>query len=193
MELLAARSRRAGDESAELKELMTAALAKRGQLGQLIKQVVARRIDVDRIRCHGDYHLGQVLFTGKDFVILDFEGEPGRTLAERRFKRCVLRDVAGMIRSFDYARVTALQQYVSARDREVAQRHSLVWYGWCVAGFLRAYLGAVEGSRLVPAARSELELLLDFYTVEKCLYELNYELNNRPDWVQIPLAGLLQY
>jgi maltose alpha-D-glucosyltransferase/alpha-amylase len=134
-----------------------------------------------------------VLFTGKDFVILDFEGEPGRTLAERRFKRCVLRDVASMIRSFDYARIVALETHVSPRDREVARPHSVALYAYCVAAFLRSYLDALGTCRLVPRDASDLALWLDFYTVEKCLYELHYELSNRPDWVHVPLSGLLQY
>jgi maltose alpha-D-glucosyltransferase/alpha-amylase len=154
-----------------------------------------RRFSALRIRCHGDYHLGQVLFTGNDFVILDFEGEPARSLAERRVKRSPLKDVAGMLRSFDYAVHVALK---SLRDRQPAEASDSLnawgdfWRVWTCAAFLQAYQQAAGGAAFMPATPDELSLLLDVYLLEKAVYELKYELNNRPDWVAIPLTAILQ-
>ncbi len=149
-------------------------------------------IAAQRIRCHGDYHLGQVLFTGDDFVIIDFEGEPTRSLADRRQKRSPLKDIAGMLRSFDYARHSARL----SQDRGDAQGgHALdawlaVWRIWTSAAFLEAYLAQTNSAGLLPTDPSDLQLLLDAHLVEKAVYELNYEMNNRPDWVAIPLAAI---
>jgi len=149
-----------------------------------------------RIRCHGDYHLGQVLFTGKDFVIIDFEGEPARPLGERRLKRSPLRDVAGMIRSFHYAAHTALLLHSSLtlrpEDAPVLEQWARFWYTWVSATFLSSYLGVIRESDLLPGDLEELKILLDAYLLEKAVYEVEYELNNRPDWVRVPLQGILQ-
>jgi maltose alpha-D-glucosyltransferase / alpha-amylase len=150
-----------------------------------------------RIRCHGDYHLGQVLYTGKDFVILDFEGEPARSLSERRIKRPPLRDVGGMVRSFHYAAYSGLFQYVdlgNARSDRIDRLEPWAefWYQWLSAAFLKSYLSTVGGSELVPDNQNELGTLLYASLLEKALYELRYELNNRPTWVKIPLQGILQ-
>jgi maltose alpha-D-glucosyltransferase / alpha-amylase len=162
-----------------------------------LRQVVDRRISGLRIRVHGDYHLGQVLFTGRDFVILDFEGEPARAISERRIKRSPLRDVAGMIRSFHYAAHTALAEQVERgvvrqEDVEAFQPWARAWYQWVSAVFLKAYFEAVAPAALLPAAREEIETLLDALLLEKAVYELGYELNNRPDWVGVPLKGILE-
>ncbi len=160
-------------------------------------RVLGRRIHVVRIRTHGDYHLGQVLFTGKDFVITDFEGEPARPLSERRMKRSALRDVAGMLRSFHYAVYTA--RFEAARSgvlrgdsAEPLEPFVRFWYAWAAGAYLRGYLEAAAGSTFLPADDADLELLLDAYLLEKAVYELGYELNNRPDWVVIPARGILQ-
>jgi maltose alpha-D-glucosyltransferase/alpha-amylase len=145
-------------------------------------------IQTSRIRCHGDYHLGQVLFTGKDFVIIDFEGEPARSLSERRLKRSPLRDVAGMIRSFHYAAQTALTKQVSDTASQWAQH----WYTWVAAGFLNAYLDTIKPEGLLPEDHDQLRILLDAFLFDKAVYEVGYELNNRPDWVKVPLQGILQ-
>lgn len=160
---------------------------------QLIRQ---RKINSMRIRCHGDYHLGQVLYTGKDFVIIDFEGEPARPLSERRLKCSPLRDVAGMIRSFHYAAYMRLlgQAPTTLRleDIPVLEQWAQCWCLWVSTAFLRSYLGIVEESPLLPDNLDDLKILLDAYLMEKVVYELGYELNNRPDWVVIPLKGILQ-
>jgi maltose alpha-D-glucosyltransferase/alpha-amylase len=158
------------------------------------RRVVDARIRATRTRDHGDYHLGQVLYTGRDFVIIDFEGEPARTLTERRQKRSPLRDVAGMLRSFHYAAYGALfnQQergLVSAED-PLPERWARYWYAWVAAAFLRGYMLAAGDAAFLPRERPARELLLELFLLEKAVYELGYELNNRPDWLHIPLRGI---
>jgi maltose alpha-D-glucosyltransferase/alpha-amylase len=148
------------------------------------------------IRCHGDYHLGQVLYTGKDFVIIDFEGEPARPLSERRIKRSALRDVASMLRSFHYAAYATLFNHtvsVTVRPEDIAalKPWARFWYRWVSAAFLKAYLAGASQVPFLPQGRDELEVLLDAHLLEKAIYELGYELNNRPDWIRIPLQGIL--
>ncbi|UCG82992.1 MAG: maltose alpha-D-glucosyltransferase [Dehalococcoidia bacterium] len=155
-----------------------------------------RRINAARIRSHGDYHLGQVLYTGKDFVIIDFEGEPARPLSERRLKRSPLRDVAGMIRSFHYATYMALlrttQPTLRPEDAPILEQWARFWYMWVSSSFLNSYLTVVNGTGIVPQDKEELKILLNAYLLDKAIYEIGYELNNRPDWVQVPLRGILQ-
>jgi maltose alpha-D-glucosyltransferase / alpha-amylase len=148
-------------------------------------------------RIHGDYHLGQVLFTGNDFVIIDFEGEPARPLEERRRKRSPLQDVAGMLRSFHYAAYAPLLQHA---DSETASRGdpyflgnwAQYWQRWVSASFLKSYLDVSGDAIFIPGNREELTLRLDSYLLDKAVYELGYELNNRPSWVRIPLDGIAQ-
>jgi maltose alpha-D-glucosyltransferase / alpha-amylase len=148
--------------------------------------------DIVAIRTHGDYHLGQVLVSEGDIFILDFEGEPARPLAQRRRKQSPLRDVAGMLRSFSYAALTALGAATQHRpeDYERLAPWAEFWEMWVSAAFLRAYLTAAQGTSLLPSRRDDLELILRTFVVDKAIYELAYELNNRPDWVHIPLLGL---
>jgi maltose alpha-D-glucosyltransferase/alpha-amylase len=148
-----------------------------------------------RIRVHGDYHLGQVLWTGKDIVIIDFEGEPARSLGQRRLKRPAAMDLAGMIRSFHYAsRAVAMR---ADRDLVGPQGHRelepwlFLWYRWMSAGFLRSYLSVPGVDALLPDDRTELAVLVDFFLLEKAVAELAYEANARPDWVDIPARGIL--
>jgi len=155
----------------------------------------ARPIPAHRIRCHGDYHLGQLLFTGKDFFVIDFEGEPARPLSERRLKRCPLRDVAGMLRSFDYAVQTALHHRVPAAFPPQAlpalEQWGKYWRLWVSSVFLKAYLEEMRGTRLFPEDPQNLKMLLDAYLLEKAMYEIVYEVNNRPEWLIVPLKGVL--
>jgi maltose alpha-D-glucosyltransferase/alpha-amylase len=146
-----------------------------------------------KIRTHGDYHLGQLMFTGKDFMIIDFEGEPARPLSERRLKRSPLRDVAGMIRSFHYAVYTAFRNHVGSRpeDASYLEPWTDMWFKAVSGIFLSTYMASTGDSSLVPGDESECRILLEAYLLEKGVYELWYELNNRPDWVAIPVAGLL--
>ena len=158
--------------------------------------VSQRKVTAMRIRCHGDYHLGQVLYTGKDFVIIDFEGEPARHLGVRRIKHSPLRDVAGMIRSFDYAAYVGLRGYASTvlrpEDLPVLEKWARVWYLWVSATFLKSYLELMADFPVLPKSREEVTAILDTYLLEKAVYELSYELNNRPDWVKLPLQGIWQ-
>jgi maltose alpha-D-glucosyltransferase/alpha-amylase len=154
-----------------------------------------QRIQGLRIRHHGDYHLGQVLFTGKDFSIIDFEGEPARPLSERRLKRSPLRDVAGMMRSFHYAAHAALYGQIAGvtprpETLPALSRWAAYWYSWVSSSFLRGYFRTLGTSPLVPSDLAQLRTLVDVYVMNKALYEIVYELNNRPDWVRIPLAGV---
>ncbi len=145
-----------------------------------------------RIRIHGDYHLGQVLRARNDFVILDFEGEPARPLAERRAKHSPLKDVAGMLRSFSYAAYAALVNYTTRRPEQTGQLEpwARLWDQLVSATFLDAYRKSIAGHGLLPDSAAAEEALLRAYLVDKTLYELHYELNNRPRWVRIPLWGL---
>jgi maltose alpha-D-glucosyltransferase / alpha-amylase len=173
-------------------ELADQVLAREGEIDKLLERITRRRIDVIRSRIHGDYHLGQVLWTGEDFIIIDFEGEPGRPLSQRRFKRSPLRDVAGMLRSLDYASAAALRDGRNRpEDVPLLQEWARAWSQWMSGSFLGGYLDRVAGTRIVPQSEGELELMLRFFLLEKVIYEIGYELNNRPDWVEIPLRGLL--
>ena len=149
-------------------------------------------VDGQRTRIHGDYHLGQVLRVKTDFAILDFEGEPARSLEARRAKHSPLKDVAGMLRSFNYAAWAALMKYTSRRPEDQARLEpwARLWDQSVSAEFLHAYHETIAGSGLVPSNPSAVEALLDLYLLEKAFYELLYELNSRPDWVKIPLMGI---
>jgi maltose alpha-D-glucosyltransferase/alpha-amylase len=145
------------------------------------------KTSVPLIRCHGDYHLGQVLCTGADFIITDFEGEPARSLAERRKKHPALVDIAGMVRSFHYVPFASLKDQGGGHSPWAS-----FWSDWASAAFLKGYLATATGAEFWPRNPEDVRLLLDIYQVEKALYELRYELNNRPDWVEIPLYGLVE-
>ncbi|MFL6583029.1 MAG: maltose alpha-D-glucosyltransferase [Chthoniobacterales bacterium] len=155
------------------------------------RRVLDRRSVAAKIRIHGDYHLGQVLYTGKDFIILDFEGEPARALSERKLKRSALRDVAGMLRSFQYAAYSALwQPSMRAEDIPFLERWADLWYREMSSVFLQAYLEVTRGAPFIPGNEDDLRILLQAYLLDKATYEIAYELNNRPDWVIIPIRGI---
>jgi maltose alpha-D-glucosyltransferase / alpha-amylase len=140
------------------------------------------KLPAARIACHGNFHLQQVLCTGDDFTIIDFEGEPPRPLFERRLKRTPLVDVASMVRSFHYAaRVVLSEPGDAGRSR--------FWRHWSAAAFLRAYRSTSD-PQLLPLNRTDLYLLFEVTLIERTLYELGYELDHRPDWAGIPLADL---
>jgi maltose alpha-D-glucosyltransferase / alpha-amylase len=167
-------------------------LGMKSEILQVLKDIYKRKIDVTKIRIHGDYHLGQVLFTGKDFVITDFEGEPARSYSERRLKRSPLRDVAGMIRSFHYAAYGSLFLDTSVRKEDFPKLIPFAeqWYHYMSQFFMKAYLETVQGYSFIPKDKDDLQILVRTFLLEKAIYELNYELNNRPDWVVIPLRGI---
>jgi maltose alpha-D-glucosyltransferase / alpha-amylase len=158
----------------------------------VLKNIYKHKIAVNKIRIHGDYHLGQVLFTGKDFIITDFEGEPAKTYSERRIKRSPLRDVAGMIRSFSYAAYGSLFLDNQIRKEDFGKLMPLVdqWQHYMSQFFIKAYLETVGDASFVPKNKEDLEILLTTFLMEKAVYEVDYEVNNRPEWVIIPLRGI---
>jgi maltose alpha-D-glucosyltransferase/alpha-amylase len=147
-----------------------------------------------RIRCHGDYHLAQLLWCENNFVIIDFEGEPMRSLAERRRKQSPFKDVAGMLRSFSYAAYAALFAFTRTRPEDLGRLEpwAAYWQHWISVRFLKSYLATAAGASFVPSERHELALLLKAFVLDKALYELHYELNNRQDWLRIPLQSVLR-
>jgi len=177
----------------ELVDQASRVLSYRGRVWTRLEQLHLLTPGPVRIRIHGDYHLGQVLRVGTDFVMLDFEGEPSRPVAERRAKYPPLRDVAGMLRSFSYASQVALMGHVARRPGDLERL--LPWAGlWerSVTGvFLRAYRRTAKSAPFLPAHHSEFRQLLEAFLLDKALYELQYELDNRPGWARVPLSGLL--
>jgi maltose alpha-D-glucosyltransferase / alpha-amylase len=183
-----AAARRAGGDVAELSGVKTGEQRALARMRTLLERPLTGR----RIRTHGDFHLGQVLWTGRDVVMIDFEGEPARPLGQRRLKRSPVQDVAGMLRSFHYAAYAALFRESGREDAlgGLPEAWILGWRGWVSAAFLRAYREAVAPAGIVPEDDTEFGRLLDLFLLEKAVYELGYELDNRPDWVLIPARGL---
>jgi trehalose synthase-fused probable maltokinase len=162
-----------------------------------VRSVLRSPLAATRTRIHGDYHLGQVLYTGSDFVIIDFEGEPARPLADRRTKRSPLQDVSGMLRSFHYAAFAPLLAPVGGTPLPVEAGPRLtiwaeMWNAWVADRFLTGYFDTSGAASYLPDSREAIHKLLDFHLLEKAIYELGYELNNRPSWVGIPLQGILR-
>jgi len=189
----AQRSNLAGSVAADLQRIAEMEDVIRRRFSALLGE----RITARRIRIHGDLHLGQLLYTGRDVAFIDFEGEPARPLNERRMKRLALRDVAGMIRSFHYAAYTglvAVERSGLAPGEALAalERWAEFWSLWTSVVFLRSYLQTAGAAPFVPAGRQELAVLLDVLLLEKAVYELGYELNHRPAWVPIPIRGIFQ-
>ncbi|MEA2700308.1 MAG: maltose alpha-D-glucosyltransferase / alpha-amylase [Myxococcales bacterium] len=191
----------------DVQRLLDPASAERARLTGLLDLFKQENFAVMKTRIHGDLHLGQVLCRGDNFIIIDFEGEPGRPLSERRAKASPLRDVVGMLRSFDYAPEAVLRERAapgaSAQPSPALQQFVVAWKQAVSAGFLRAYLDRVQGAPFLPArppapsapraqtAPEQLSLMLRFYELERVIYEVDYEMNNRPDWIDIPLRGLV--
>lgn len=160
--------------------------------------VLDTKITAMRTRCYGNYHLGQVLYTGKDFIIIDFEGDAALNLNERRMKRSPLRDVAGMLQSFNYAANMALRNEIESGmnlpdDLPVMEQWAQYWYTWVSAAFLKSYLAEARDGSFLPQTKLELQVLLDAYLLEKAIYELGKELNNGSDLVDIILQQILMF
>jgi maltose alpha-D-glucosyltransferase / alpha-amylase len=162
----------------DAREDAEAVLALQPKLLPRLRDLLNRPISAHRIRCHGDYHLGQLLFTGGDFFVVDFEGEPLRSLSERRRKRWAAKDVAGMLRSFAYV--------AEAAEVDFGEQ----WVERTAATYLRAYWDAAGSATFASPTAQERKVLLDAMLIEKALYEMRYELDNRPEWVRVPLRGL---
>jgi maltose alpha-D-glucosyltransferase / alpha-amylase len=167
--------------------------ALRDYLFYQIRALIPDEVEAQKTRFHGDFHLGQVLVVKNDFFIVDFEGEPARPLAERRRKSSPLRDVAGMIRSFDYASVTAVRHLAEARPAAEPRMVQLAeaWRHRAVDGFRAAYRKTMRGCAAYPVNKKQARMMVAFFTLEKAVYEASYELANRPGWVDIPLKGVL--
>ncbi|MFU8796570.1 MAG: putative maltokinase, partial [Dehalococcoidia bacterium] len=155
-----------------------------------------RKMTASRMRCHGDYHLGQVLYTGKDFVIIDFEGDPSRPLSERRIKRSPLADVAGMIRSFQHAAYSTLlhRSALGLRPEDLPALEYWVqfWCIWTSSAFLASYLDGVRKARLLPDDAEQMRVLLDAYLLDNAISETSYALVEGPEGLKPPLRGILQ-
>ncbi len=161
-------------------------------LSTIKESLEKKKIRTSKIRIHGDYHLGQVLFTGKDFIIIDFEGEPTRTLTARQLKYCPFKDVAGMLRSFHYAIYMAQIENNSKmpENSEYLKPWLEAWYKLVYETFIDSYLKTAGQASFIPEEKEQVNNLLSVYTIEKAIYEADYELNNRPEWLYIPLNGL---
>lgn len=183
--------------SPETQTMAQAVLNRQDEIIGRFQLVLDTKITAMRIRCYGNYHLGQVLYTGKDFIIIDFEGDPALNLNERRMKRSPLRDVAAMLQSFNYAANIALRNEIESGmnlpdDLPMMKQWSQYWYSWVGAAFLKSYFAAASEYSFLPQTKSELQVLLDAYLLEKAIYELGNELNNRPEYVEILLQQILQ-
>jgi maltose alpha-D-glucosyltransferase/alpha-amylase len=178
--------------SADCRQEAEEILSSENEIIKRFGKILEKKFSAMKTRVHGDYHLGQVLYTGKDFIIIDFEGEPARALSERRLKRSPLVDVAGMTRSFHYAAHGALFLNASIRteDKVILEKWVEPWYRVMSGIFLHSYLETVKKSNIVPSDTDEFETLFQAFLLEKAVYELGYELNNRPDWLIIPVRGI---
>ena len=177
----------------QARELCEKVLSNESMLLAVIKNLLeSEKIRSQKIRVHGDYHLGQVLFTGKDFIIIDFEGEPARTLSARKLKYCPFKDLAGMLRSFHYAIYMAYFKIKSRGTETAAALEPWIehWYHLTCYHFLKSYLDTAGNAPFIPDKESQIESLLNLFLIEKSVYETSYEINNRPDWLIVPLNGL---
>jgi maltose alpha-D-glucosyltransferase/alpha-amylase len=176
------------DEQRDAREV----LERENDMLQRLRLIFERKITAQRIRCHGDYHLGQVLYTGRDFVILDLEGEPARPLSDRRRKRSPLRDVASMLRSFHFATVSAMRKgRIRPEDLRPLVPWARLWYLWVAAAFVRSYLDVALQGDFLPMSRDELKILLDYSLIKRAVNELRGELAGKAQLVKIPLQALL--
>src|SRR6266566_4858171 len=173
------------------RQLVDALLSYRESLPARLRELLPERIDAMKIRHHGDFHLGQMLIAKDDVSIIDFEGEPRRSIEDRRRKAAAARDVAGLIRSIDYSATAALERALkSAPDEHGKLARALEnWREHSVAAFLSAYRSSLSDARLWPQSLEAADRLLDFFMLEKAFYEIEYELAHRPDWLRVPLAG----
>ncbi|HEY1384985.1 MAG TPA: phosphotransferase, partial [Dongiaceae bacterium] len=167
-------------------------LARKGECLKAIDRLGKGAIAASKIRIHGDYHLGQVLVAKNDFYIIDFEGEPARTLQERREKLSPFKDVAGMLRSFEYAEWAALFAIAEHEADSVPKLlpFASAWRKCTQQAFLKSYFDTIGDAPSCPKDRAQADRLLSFFTLEKALYEICYEANNRPTWLRIPITGL---
>jgi maltose alpha-D-glucosyltransferase/alpha-amylase len=157
-----------------------------------LQKITGKRLSAMKCRIHGDFHLGQALFTGKDFVFIDFEGEPAHSLGERRLKRSPLRDVASMIHSIHYAAMTTLAHHCAVHpdDSDLLEPWLEAWYAYVSGSYLKAYLHTMKNSPLIPSDRKELEIMLRSYMIQRGVHEMGHELIRHPEVVDLHLRGL---
>ena len=199
---LAELKQRFGELPAELQPDVRELIDREDVILQRYRRLLNVRITATRIRCHGDYHLKNVLYTGKDFAIVDFTGESEVALSERRIKHSALHDVTSMLRSFQYAVYSALYGHsarpgstsavVRPQDVELLEPWARQWYVWVSATFLKSYQQRVDGTRVLPKSRDEMRLLCEAYALSKASREISFELKARMDWLAVPVRGLLQ-
>ncbi|MCB1111144.1 MAG: maltose alpha-D-glucosyltransferase [Chlamydiales bacterium] len=179
----------------ETRQLAEQFLSFEGKIIDTFKIFIDGNLKMMKTRIHGDLHLGQVLYTTRGPMIIDFEGEPAVPLSERRLKRLVLQDVASMIRSFDYAVQSklVLDDHISQDKRDHYEHYAAMWYSAVASKYLKTYLRAIQMSDhpLVPESMDMTRKLLKAFLMHKAVYEIGYELQNRPSWVKIPLKGIL--
>ncbi len=187
--------KRSNSQPEKLRDVCAQLLSQRAALFEQVQRKPQSPIIASKTRHHGDYHLGQVLLAQNDFIITDFEGEPSRTMAERRAKHSPLRDLAGMLRSFSYAAAVAVNHTTAERPGDRASLGPLA-QEWVVAAstaFLNGYRANITGCASWPTDPEQSDWLIKIFLIEKALYELRYELDNRPEWLSIPLYGLLRF
>jgi maltose alpha-D-glucosyltransferase/alpha-amylase len=174
--------------------LIHQALAQRAALHDRLNALLPSELDSLNIRHHGDFHLGQILVVKDDIFIIDFEGEPRRPLSERRRKGPAARDVAGLIRSIDYSATAALERALKVTPDEHGRLGAALanWRDRSAAAFLAAYRENMAAAPLWPADPRAAEQMLNFFLLEKVLYEIDYELAHRPEWLRVPLTGMLR-
>jgi maltose alpha-D-glucosyltransferase/alpha-amylase len=177
------------------REEVKSVLENQQQLLKRLHLLTEKKISAKKIRIHGNYSLRQALFTGKDFIVKDFAGDPGHTIGERQLKRSPLRDVAGMLLSFYYAAYAPFLLPGEIPGKEISALSPWIelWYAYTAGAFLNGYLSAVEGSQLLPASREETDALLQIFLIEKTILTLDSETSARPDWALVPARFLRRF
>jgi maltose alpha-D-glucosyltransferase/alpha-amylase len=178
-------------------EKISEVLSREGEVRSQLLQLRDKRLSGLRIRLHGDLHLSNVLFSGSDWMITNFEGDPYRSLSERRIKRSAMRDVATMLRSFHYVSHAALFGDVpgivpSKEAHPQLEMWAEAWYRWVSSIFLQEYLKAAGNAAFLPQREDEFRILLASYMLERALIEIEHELDYRPEWIRIPVHGILE-
>lgn len=191
IEMLSSKRETLDDEARRMADVL---IQKKDTILRFFEKIRKKPIKSLRTRIHGDYHLGQVLYTGTDFIIIDFEGEPESSIADRKIKHSPLKDVAGMIRSFHYAVSAKLfySQETKNMDLDRLQRAADRWYFLIRETFTETYLDELGSDQKLYAGKGEINFLFLLHLLEKAIYEVGYELNGRPDWLKIPLKGIEQ-
>lgn len=178
-------------------ELANKVIKMESKILKRVEGLIQEDIQAVRIRCHGDFHLRQLLNTGKDFVIIDYEGEPGRHWSARKLKRSSFRDVASMLRSFHYATYVSLgseraEDLMTAENAPILKKWGKFWYDWVSVTYLKSYLQECGPCSFIPESHRSKEALLSVHLLEKCIFEISFELEHRPQYLKIPLQGILQ-